>query len=70
MLYKIGVLKNLAIYTAKFMRTVASGITENIPFYQAAHLVMFCRIDCKSVFKVLSISAEMHFYFISAVLHQ
>ena len=52
------------------MRTVASGITENIPFYQAAHLVMFCRIDCKSVFKVLSISAEMHFYFISAVLHQ
>ena len=32
MLYKIGALKNLAIYTAKFMRTVASGITENIPF--------------------------------------
>ena len=62
MLYKIGVLKNLAIFRAKFMWTAASGITKNIYlFYKAANLVMFCRIDCKSVFKVLSISTEMHF---------
>ena len=60
--YKIGVLKNLAIFTAKFMWTAASGITENIYlFYQATNLVMFCRIDCKSVFKALNISTEMHF---------
>ena len=31
MLHKIGVLKNLAVLTAKFMWTTASGITENIP---------------------------------------
>ena len=31
MLYKVGVLKNLAIFTAKFVSTAASGITENIP---------------------------------------
>ena len=31
MLYKIGVLKCLVIFTAKFMGSAASGITENIP---------------------------------------
>ena len=31
MLYKICVLKNLAKFTAKFMRTAASGISENRP---------------------------------------
>ena len=32
MFYKIGVLKNVTIFTAKFMWAAASGITENIPF--------------------------------------
>ena len=32
MLYKKGVLKHLEIFTGKFMRTAASGITENIHF--------------------------------------
>ena len=32
MFYKVGVLKNLTIFKAKFMWTAASGITENIPF--------------------------------------
>ena len=31
MLYKIGFLKHIVIFTAKFMRTTAPGITENIP---------------------------------------
>ena len=31
MLYKKGVLKNPAKFTAKFMRTAASGISENPP---------------------------------------
>ena len=35
----MGVLKNLAIFTAKFMRTAASYITENIP----------CLVGCKFI---------------------
>ena len=38
-LCKIGVLKNLAIFTAKFMWTAASGIIENIP----------CLVSCKFI---------------------
>ena len=45
----------------KFMWTAASGISENRPFLApAANLLVFCKIDCKSVFKVLSLSNEMH----------
>ena len=61
MLYKIGVLKNLAKFTAKFMWTAASGISENIPCLAGCKLIVFCKTDCKSVFKVLSLSNEMHF---------
>ena len=51
MLYKIGVLKNLAKFTAKFMLTAASGISENRSCLAAANLLVFRRIDCASVFK-------------------
>ena len=62
MLYKIGVLKNLAKFTAKFMWTAASGISENrLCLAPAVNLLVFCKIDCKSVFKVLSLSNEIHF---------
>ena len=62
MLYKIGVLKNLAKFTAKFMWTAASGISENrLYLAPAVNLLVFCKIDCKSVFKVLSLSNEIHF---------
>ena len=39
MLYKVGVLKNLAIFTVKFVWATASGITENIS----------CLIGCKFI---------------------
>ena len=61
MLYKINVLKNLAIFTGKLMWTAASGITENIPFTPGYKFSDVLQSDCKSVFKVLSISTEMHF---------
>ena len=42
MLYKIGVLQNLAIFTAKLTRTAGSGITERIYLlHQAENLVCF-----------------------------
>ena len=41
---------------AKFMLMAAFGIREN---RQAANLLMFFRVDSKSVFKVLSLSTEM-----------
>ena len=41
---------------AKFMLLAASGIREN---RQAANLLMLCRTDSKSVYKVLSFSTEM-----------
>ena len=31
------------------------------PVWTGANLLMFCRTDCKSVFKVLSLSTEMQF---------
>ena len=51
--------KKLTKFTAKFMLTAASGISENRPYLPAANLLMFCRTDCKSVYKVLSLSTEM-----------
>ena len=77
MLCKKVVLKSSTLFTAKFMRTAASGIIENIVtrnsdygdflvtmvriglVWPATNLLMFCRIDCKSVFKVLSLFTEM-----------
>ena len=76
-LCKKVVLKSSTLFTAKFMWTAASGISENIVtrntdygdflvtmvriglVWPAANLLMFCRIDCKSVFKVLSLFTEM-----------
>ena len=53
------VLKNPAKLTAKFLLTAASGISEIGLVWPAANLLMFCRNDCKSAFKVLSLSSEM-----------
>ena len=76
-LCKKVVLKSSTLFTAKFMWTAASGISENIVtrnsdygdflvtmvriglVWPAANLLMFCRIDCTSVFKVLSLFTEM-----------
>ena len=49
---KEGVLKN----SAKFMTKLLVRIDLVWP---AANLLMLCRIDCKSVFVVLSLSIEM-----------
>ena len=38
-LYKIAVLKNRAIFTAKFMWTAVSGITENIPYLASCKFI-------------------------------
>ena len=44
------------------MWTAASGISENrLCLAPAVNLLVFCKIDCKSVFKVLSLSNEIHF---------
>ena len=43
------------------MSTAASGISENRPCLAGCKFFMFCRSDCKSVFKVLSFSTEMQF---------
>ena len=47
--------EKLVKFTAKFMLTAVYGTSEN---KQAVNL-LFCRIDCKSVFKVLSLSFDM-----------
>ena len=61
MLYKIVVLKNFAKLPAKFMWTTASGISENRPSLAGCKFFMFCRIDCKSVSKVLRLSTDAQF---------
>ena len=43
------------------MWTAASGITENRPYLAGGNFLMFCRTDCKSVFKVLSLSTKIQF---------
>ena len=54
-------LKNLAKFTAKFIWTAVSGISENGPYLASCKFLMFCRIECKSVFKVLSLFTEIKF---------
>ena len=44
--------KRLTKFTAKFMLTAASGISENRTCLASCNLLMFCRTDCKSVYKV------------------
>ena len=46
---------------AKFMWMAASGISENRPCLTSCKFIDVCRIDSKSVFKVLSLSTEMQF---------
>ena len=63
MSYKIGVIKNLAIFMPKFM--CVSGCFwyywEYIPFLLGCKFSDVLQDWLKSVFKVLSISTEMHF---------
>ena len=54
-------IKNHAKITAKFMWTAVSGISENRPCLAGCKFLIFCRIDYKSVFKVLRLSTDMQF---------
>ena len=61
MLYKIGVLKILAKFMTKFLCTAALVLVRKGLVWPTANLLMFCRIECKSVFKVLTLSTEKQF---------
>ena len=56
---KKDVLKNPAKFTAKFIQALFVRIVRIGLVWPAANLLMFCRIDSKSVFKVLSLSTDM-----------
>ena len=58
---KKGVLNNFAKFTAKFMWTSVLVLVRTDLVQPAANFLMFCRIDCKSVSKVLGFSTEMQF---------
>ena len=60
MFHKIGVLKNLATFMVKFMWTATSGITENTPYLAGCKFIDVLQ-EWLSVFKVLSVSIEVHF---------
>ena len=47
MLHKIGILKNFAKLTAKFMWAAAFGISENRPCLTTTNLLIFCIIGLK-----------------------
>ena len=56
-----SVLKDLTKFTAKFMWTAASGISENRPCLAGWNFSDVLQNWIKSVFKVLSLSTEIQF---------
>ena len=54
---KLGVLKNLAKFTPKFMfDRLFLVLVRIVLVYPAANLLVICKVDCKSVYKVLTLS--------------